>query len=92
MDEMCDKIYKDALILEHIFNNVGFNIYECISDVEDSANINIFRNYMGGRILNNITAFMKLANDEELAAKMKASDNLKGTIAHKVNKVDVPMK
>jgi hypothetical protein len=65
MEEIKDLIYKDALLLEHLFNNVGFNLYECAVTSEERDDIATFRKLIGRGLVENISKIVRLPIETE---------------------------
>jgi hypothetical protein len=65
MEEIKDLIYKDALLLEHLFSNVGFNLYECTVTSEEMDDISKFRKLLGRNLVENISKIVRLPIETE---------------------------
>jgi hypothetical protein len=89
MEEIKDLIYKDALLLESLFNNIGFNLYECALTSEEMNDITTFRKLLGRSLVVNISKIVRLPIENETEIKVEETKGNK-TITNKgINLLDL---
>lgn len=73
MKEIKELIYKDAHLLECLFNNVGFNLHECAVTQEEMDDITTFRKLLGRDLVGNISKIVRLPieNNVEIETKVE---------------------
>lgn len=71
MKEIKELIYKDAHLLECLFNNVGFNLHECVVTQEEMDDITKFRRILGRDLVENISKIVRLPIENESDIKVE---------------------
>ena len=71
MKEIKELIYKDAHLLECLFNNVGFNLHECAVTQEEMDDITKFRRILGRDLVENISKIVRSPIENEIETKVE---------------------
>ena len=73
MKEIKELIYKDAQLLECLFNNVGFNLHECAVTQQEMDDITKFRKALGRGLVENISKIVKLPIEDDSTIDAESS-------------------
>ena len=65
IQEIKDQIYKDSILLNSLFNNISFNLYECAQDEYDKEAIRSVRRIIQQQMVRNIVKIYETPTEDQ---------------------------
>ena len=67
IQEIKDQIYKDSILLNSLFNNISFNLYECAQDEYDKEAIRSVRRIIQQQMVRNMVKIYETPTEDQVA-------------------------
>ena len=67
IQEIKDQIYKDSILLNSLFNNISFNLYECAENEYDKEAIRSVRRIIQQQMVRNMVKIYETPAEDQVA-------------------------
>jgi hypothetical protein len=67
IQEIKDQIYKDSILLNSLFNNISFNLYECAENEYDKEAIRSVRRIIQQQMVRNMVKIYETPTEDQVA-------------------------
>ena len=67
IQEIKDQIYKDSMLLNTLFNNISFNLYECAENEYDKEAIRSVRRIIQQQMVRNMVKIYETPAEDQVA-------------------------
>ena len=67
VQEIKDQIYKDSILLNSLFNNISFNLYECAENEYDKEAIRSVRRIIQQQMVRNMVKIYETPTEDQVA-------------------------